>query len=402
MKRRYRIGIIGYGNMGRGFAQEAARSDRWDIVTVCDVSPAARERAAKAHPQAHIHDQPDKVFADRSLHAVGLFTLADHRPRQIRQALAHGLHIIAEKPLAPDVATEWELLREIEASKQLVAVNLFNRNAWYHHKALEFIASGQIGDLAILRVRHMTPGLMPTEGHGPEGPVFHDCGMHYIDVARWYANSEYDRWHAQGACLWGWPQPWWINAHGRFKNGITFDVTQGFTFGQLAQERTQSCGFEAIGTFGLARFDHDFREVKLDLHGISQTHHLKGPYGDKKLDIMCDVVARSIDAGKNLGFPMARDAVIASDVAWAMYHAAAADQPAPIGTPDDMRRILEHRRVLAAQSLAYGMPSSVAQVAAEHSTAACSPIPNGPANGKTPPPPPLPNELLRCAPNATP
>ena len=27
---------------------------------------------------------------------------------------------------------EWNLVHEIEASNRLVAVNLFNRNAWYH------------------------------------------------------------------------------------------------------------------------------------------------------------------------------------------------------------------------------------------------------------------------------
>jgi predicted dehydrogenase len=37
---------------------------------------------------------------------------------------------------------------------------------------------------------------MPDEEHGPEGPPFHDCGMHYIDLARWYANSEIERWDA--------------------------------------------------------------------------------------------------------------------------------------------------------------------------------------------------------------
>lgn len=41
------------------------------------------------------------------------------------------------------------------------------------------------------------PGLVPGEGHEHEGPAFHDCGMHYVDIARWYAESEYATWHAQ-------------------------------------------------------------------------------------------------------------------------------------------------------------------------------------------------------------
>ena len=55
-----------------------------------------------------------------------------------------------------------------------------------------FIAEGEIGELAIVRVSQPDIQLqVPLRGHGPEEPAFHDCGMHYVDVARWYAQSEY-------------------------------------------------------------------------------------------------------------------------------------------------------------------------------------------------------------------
>lgn len=54
----------------------------------------------------------------------------------------------------------------------------------------EIIDAGQIGDLAVIRICHTTLRHMPIERHDPDGPPFHDC-MHYVDVARWYAKSEY-------------------------------------------------------------------------------------------------------------------------------------------------------------------------------------------------------------------
>jgi predicted dehydrogenase len=159
--------------------------------------------AREQMPNATVYDAPDPVFEDPSIDAVGLFTLADARPEQIRRALASGKHVLAEKPIGADVATEWRIVREIEASNRLVAVNLFNRNGWYHKDIRRFIAEGEIGDVAMIRICHMTPGHMPLEGHDPEGPPFHDCGMHYVDVARWYAGSEYQNWHAQGIRMWG-------------------------------------------------------------------------------------------------------------------------------------------------------------------------------------------------------
>jgi predicted dehydrogenase len=182
----------------RAFVAALEQSELWEVSAVYDISPPARQLARQNVPNAAVYEAPDPIFADPSIDVVGLFTLADARPQQIRQALACDKHVLAEKPLGADVATEWQLVREIEASDRFVAVNLFNRNAWYHKDIQRFIADGQIGDLAVIRVCHMTPGHKPMEGHDPEGPPFHDCGMHYVDVARWYANSEYQTWHAQG------------------------------------------------------------------------------------------------------------------------------------------------------------------------------------------------------------
>ena len=36
--------------------------------------------------------------------------------------------------------------------------------AWYHQAMKQFIDEGEIGELAILRICHMTPGLAPGEG----------------------------------------------------------------------------------------------------------------------------------------------------------------------------------------------------------------------------------------------
>ena len=41
-----------------------------------------------------------------------------------------------------------------------------------------------------------------------------------------YADSEYKTWHAQGMRMWDYKDPWWVQCHGTFENGIAFDVTQ--------------------------------------------------------------------------------------------------------------------------------------------------------------------------------
>ncbi len=346
MSNTYRIGIIGLGNMGTRYFDVLRQSSRWQLAWVCDRNQERLSWARQQAPDVNVTADADDLFDDPSLDVVGIFTLADVRPRLLGRALNAGKHVIAEKPLAATPDEEWRLLHQIEASDRLVTVNLFNRNAWYHHEIQDFIARGEIGELAIIRISHQTPGLMPTEGHGPEGPPFHDCGMHYVDVARWYAGSEYERWHAQGVRMWDWPEPWWVTAHGCFQNGVIFDISVGFVYGQLAQTMTQNCGLEAIGSLGVVRMSHDFRDVTIAYHGVETTAHNVGQYGGKKLDVLCENFARSLKAGRNVGVPLPRDSVIASQVAQDMLDSATRDNPPSIGNQEQIRRIIARREEL--------------------------------------------------------
>lgn len=345
MSKRYRIGVIGYGNMGRGWCKTIAESDRWELVSVCDISEAARAEAAQAHPGIATTSDQDELIADETLDAVGLATLADHRPAQIRAALAAGKHIVAEKPIAADIPTEEALLAEIEASDRIVEVNLFNRNAWYHAEAHRFIDSGQIGKVGIVRACHMTAGMMPGLGHAPEGPCFHDCGMHYVDVARWYAHGEYDQWHAQGIRMWDEADPWWVSVHGTFDNSVAFEITQGFVYGSAGKELRNNSYYEVIGTHGVVTITHDFVNAHCRFNGVDETVDKTGPYGGKKLDVMFAKAARSIDAGQPVDdLPTARDSVIASRVSQAMVDAAAAGHCPAIGNRDDYDDVIRIRR----------------------------------------------------------
>ncbi|MCL2641269.1 MAG: Gfo/Idh/MocA family oxidoreductase [Phycisphaerales bacterium] len=353
MARKYRIGVVGFGRMGRGFVAAMLENPVWEVAAICDVDPLSRSEAKQIVPTAKIADEPEAIFTDESLEVVGLFTLADSRPAMIRRALAENKHIIAEKPIAADIKTEWELVKEIEASDRLVAVNLFNRNAWYHKEIQQYIADGVIGELGIIRVCHMTPGHLPTEGHEPEGPPFHDCGMHYVDVARWYARSEYKTWHAQGIRMWNYKDPWWVQCHGTFENGVVFDITQGFVYGHLAKEKTHNCYVDCIGTKGIARMRHNFKDAMIEVHGIDATLTKTAAFNDKKLDVMVDLFARSLIAGKNVGFPTVRDSAVASQVSWHMLDDAVKNTPPSVGTLSDLSEILEHRKHLRT---GFGLP----------------------------------------------
>ena len=159
-----KVGVIGFGRMGELYLRSMRDSGRWEIVYICDVSPVARKEAAAAFPEVTVIGDEDIIFNDSDIQAVGLFALADSRKSQIIKAVNAGKHILAEKPIAYAIEDERELVAISEKSSVISAVDLYLRNSWYHNTMKEFIESGEIGELAIVRICHMTPGLAPGEG----------------------------------------------------------------------------------------------------------------------------------------------------------------------------------------------------------------------------------------------
>lgn len=341
-----KVAIIGFGRMGQMYCKEMQYSGEWDILYICDTNPDAREEARNIVPAStRIVSNEDILFNDPQVEVVGLFTLANSRKEQIEKAVRTHKHIIAEKPIADTQEKELEAVNLTEHSDIFSTVNLYLRNAWYHQAMKQFIQEGEIGELAILRICHMTPGLAPGEGHEHEGPAFHDCGMHYVDIARWYAESDYKTWNAQGIRMWDYKDPWWIQCHGTFHNGVVFDITQGFVYGQLSKDQAHNAYTDIIGTKGIVRMTHDFKTATVELHGVNRTLCLQQPFGGKNLDKLCKQMAASIRSGiRDNRLPSLRDSIEASHYAWSFLEDARHNCLPSIGNLQTLEEIRERRK----------------------------------------------------------
>ncbi len=344
------VAIIGFGRMGRSYLQAFNADSHYRVTHIYDPSPECRELAQRMAPHAHIDDQEEDALLAPDVQAVCLCALADVRFRQIQTALAAGKHVITEKPLSDSIELEWELVSMAEEAQQrglFTTVNMYLLNSWYHHEMRRIVDSGELGELAIMRICHMTPGLAPGEGHEAEGPSFHDCGMHYVGLARFLAQSEYQTWHAQALRMWSWKDPWWLQVHGTMQNGVVFDITQGFVYGQMSKDQTHNSYVELIGTQGFCHMTHDFKTAVIHLHGVNVTEHIEHPHGGKNVDVLLRQMAESIITGhRHPDMPHFRDSAIASEMAWKMLDDARTHEMPAIGTLDELERIRERRRNL--------------------------------------------------------
>lgn len=340
-----KVGLIGFGRMGGFCLQEMQKSGRWNIAYICDTNPKSRELAQQLFPESKVIENEQEIFDDESVRVVALFALADSRKEQIEKAIQSGKHVISEKPIADTIEREWEAVKIVEESDLFSTVNLYLRNSWYHKLIKEYIQKGEIGELAIIRICHLTPGLVPGEGHEYEGPSFHDCGMHYVDIVRWYAESEFKSWHAQGVRMWDYKDPWWLQCHGTFENNVVFDITQGHVYGQLSKKQTHNSYIDIIGTEGIVRMTHDFKTAVVELHGVTQTIREERPFGGKNLDVLSNLFADSIETGiRNPDLPTLRDAALASEYAWEFIEDAKNNELPAIGHAQTLEKIRERRK----------------------------------------------------------
>ena len=347
MNNKIKVGLIGFGRMGRFYLQEMEKSGRWDISYICDVNPNPREQARKLFPETEIIENEQEIFDDKSVQVVVLSALANSRKEQIEKAIRSGKHIISEKPIADTISGEWETVKIAESTSLFSTVNLYLRNSWYHKLIKSFIEEGEIGELAIIRICHLTPGLAPGEGHEFEGPSFHDCGMHYVDIARWYTGCNFKTWNAQALRMWDYKDPWWLQCHGTFENGVVFDITQGHVYGQLSQQQTHNSYIDIIGTKGIARMIHDFKTAVVELHGVSQTIREERPFGDKNIDVLCNLFADSIVSGtRHPDLPSLRDSAISSEYAWEFLENAKNNDLPAIGNQQTLEKILQRRKTM--------------------------------------------------------
>ena len=340
-----KVGLIGFGRMGRFYLKEMQKSGQWDIVYICDTNQRCRDLAHELSPNSKIIENEEEIFLDDQVQAVGLFALANSRKEQVEKAIHHNKHVISEKPIADSIEREWEAVKIVESTNLISSVNLYLRNSWYHNFIKDHISQGEIGELAIIRVCHLTPGLAPGEGHEYEGPSFHDCGMHYVDIARWYAGCDFKTWNAQAIRMWNYKDPWYLQCHGTFENGIVFDITQGHVYGQLSKDQTHNSYIDIIGTKGIVRMSHDFKTAVVELRGVNKTIREERPFGEKNIDVLCRLFAESILSGKrDPNLPKFRDSAIASDYAWKFLDNARNNDLPVIGDLQTLETIRERRR----------------------------------------------------------
>lgn len=68
-----KVGIIGFGRMGRFYWDAMRKSGRWDIAYICDTNPASRELAKELSPESYVIEDNQKILKMKVCRLSGFY-----------------------------------------------------------------------------------------------------------------------------------------------------------------------------------------------------------------------------------------------------------------------------------------------------------------------------------------
>lgn len=186
------IGIVGCGEIVKtahlpGYARYGQR-----VVGVYDIRREATEGVRERFGVETVFDELDELLSHPEIEIVDVATHPDVRPALVRQALAAGKHVLAQKPLAPDLQTARELVEEAERLGLMLAVNQNGRWAPAWRAATLLIEQGAIGDVvAVTHLYHHNYGFtLGTVFDEIEHLVLYDYSVHWFDITRCWLDGK--------------------------------------------------------------------------------------------------------------------------------------------------------------------------------------------------------------------
>ncbi|UOR01626.1 Gfo/Idh/MocA family oxidoreductase [Leucobacter allii] len=175
-----RIGLVGFGVGGRLFHLPYLQAaTEWELAGVVARSPQRVAELAAEAPGVPAFASLDAII-DAGVDAVVITTPPATRRELVLRALQRGVHVVADKPFAPDAATARELIAAADRAGRTLTV--FHNRRWDTDLVTlrSVLDSGRLG-----RVWRADFALEQDDrsvlAQGPDEGLLRDLGAHVVD-----------------------------------------------------------------------------------------------------------------------------------------------------------------------------------------------------------------------------
>ena len=182
----FRVGIVGFGLMGRNHARVVLDLPNTKLVAIVD--PVFRDGTYLGVP---VRATVDDVLTEKLDYCVVATPTRDHLEVAVHLA-ENNIPCLIEKPLAMDTAQGKQIADAFQSRMVPAAVGHIERYNPAIRALRDRIESGELGDVFMMHTRRLSP--LP-ERIGDVGVTL-DLGTHDFDISRHVLNTEYRDVHA--------------------------------------------------------------------------------------------------------------------------------------------------------------------------------------------------------------
>ena len=279
MRKRLNIGLIGMGRLGGVYARYLLGSiSDAALVAVCDSNEKALNIFADEYEIPKRFIEHGTLLADKEIDAVVIVTPTSTHKEIVVEATRHDKGIFCEKPLALSLDDCAEMKAAVEKKGAFCHFGLMRRFDSGYSAAKRKIEEGAIGKPIVIKCSSRDPYRPSLEFLDPKhsGGMFVDCGIHDIDLARWFM-GEIKSVYSIGGTL-AYPE---MDEIGDVDNSITTLEFKSGCLGVIDMSRSGVYGYdiqtEILGTEGTLRIGY-LRETPLVVLKKNQVSHDTVPY----------------------------------------------------------------------------------------------------------------------------
>jgi predicted dehydrogenase len=321
-----KIGVLGCGMIAElghlpalkhvpGLSLHAVYDVNWDRA----LSMQSRFGIPHAFPS-------EKAFWESDIDAVVICTPAPLHLANVVQAALHGKHVLCEKPLAMNEADIQRMIQVMKEAGLMLFTGFTYRFSGSAKEIHRLVRSGAIGEVRALRLNYLwnLHGKWTWNERGEriasplrvgrmlEGGPMVDCGVHQIDLARWWLGSEVEWQHGIGVWVEDYQAPDHLYLHMGHTCGAHTMVEMSFSYNATSREPRTHFQYELIGSDGVIRYNRE--EHSFELRNSHGTQWLQW-HPEKNFAGMHWEFAHALSTGDFRDMPTAMDGLRATRIA---------------------------------------------------------------------------------------
>lgn len=320
-----RIGLMGCGVVADyGHIPVIQSTEGLELHAVFDPNPERLGFIAHKYGIRNAFTDEEAFFAS-GIDGISITSPAPVHIENVRSACRHGKHILCEKPLAMSAEECREMIDLADSANVMLFTGFDYRFSPAALKIRSLVQDGAIGKVLSLRliyiwnchgkfVQDPQGGMIESprrKGRMLEGGPLVDCGVHQIDLARFWLGSEAVSWTAEGAWVDEYDAPDHVYLHIDHENGAHSMVEMSFSFCHTCQKPFNIFTYDLIGTDGVIHYDRNTEQFNMrNRQGVFEY-----PFApEKNFAAMYELYRDALETGKSELLPTGWDGLMAARI----------------------------------------------------------------------------------------